>query len=47
MINLNNDGLEMYKRIEYKQKKKQINESYTKLINNINNLWMNFERWKY
>ena len=42
MINLNNDGLEMYKRIEYKQKKKQIDESYSKFIN-INDVRINGE----
>lgn len=38
MSRLKNDGLEMYNQIEYNKKKKQINESYSKLINNINNI---------
>lgn len=47
MGNLKKDGLEIYRRIEYNKKKKQINESYVKLINNINDLRINGERWKY
>ena len=45
MGKLISDGLEIYKKIEYNKKKKQINESYSKFIN-INDVRINGEIWK-
>jgi len=42
MGKLISDGLEVYKKIEYNKKKKQIDESYSKFIN-INDVRINGE----